>query len=76
MDSKDHISINPAVCGGKPTVRGTRVPVETVLGALAAGDSVDEVCQAYALTEEQVRACLAFAAHEIAEGTYLALPHR
>ena len=75
MDWQHHSLINPAVCGGRPAVRGTRVPVETVLGAFAAGDSVDEVCQAYTPTTDQVRACLAFAAHEIAEGTYIALPH-
>jgi uncharacterized protein (DUF433 family) len=73
VDWEGRIVIDPAVRGGQPVVRGTRVPVEAVLGALAAGDSTDAVCEAYALTQEDVRACLAFAAAEIAEARYHAL---
>ncbi|BDP42842.1 hypothetical protein DAETH_28110 [Deinococcus aetherius] len=36
------ISIDPEVNGGKPTVTGTRVSVQTVLGHLSAGDSVED----------------------------------
>ncbi len=74
MRWEDHIAIHPAVRGGQPVIRGTRVPVDVVLGALAAGERVEGLCAAYALTEEQVRACLALAAAEIAEGRYHAVP--
>ena len=68
MRWEDHIAIDPAVRGGQPVVRGTRVPVDVILGALAAGQPPEDLCQAYALGEEQIRDCLAFAADEIADG--------
>jgi len=48
---------------GKPCISGTRVDVATVVGALAAGDSIDTVAGAYALTPAQVRQALAYVAH-------------
>lgn len=55
------ISIDPAVCHGKPVIKGTRVLVSTVLGALAGGDSREEVERDYGITSEQVSAALQFA---------------
>ena len=75
MRWEEHIAIDPAVRGGQPVIRGTRVPVDVILGALAAGERTEDLCHAYGLCEEQVRACLAFAAAEIAEGRYHAVPH-
>ena len=56
------ISIDPAVCHGKPVIEGTRVLVSTVLGALAGGDSSAIVAEDYQLTLEQISAALQFAA--------------
>ncbi len=57
------IEVHPDVCNGRPVVRGTRIAVESVLGMLAAGDSIDEVLLAYpTLTRAQVLACLDHAA--------------
>jgi len=39
----ERIQIHPQVCHGKPVIRGTRVLVSTILGALAGGDSIEEV---------------------------------
>ena len=39
----ERIEVNPAVCHGKPVVRGTRVLVAQLLGALAGGDSIEDV---------------------------------
>jgi uncharacterized protein (DUF433 family) len=39
----DRIEINPEVMGGKPVVRGTRIPVETVLRKLGAGMTIDAI---------------------------------
>ena len=51
---------DPAVCFGKPTVRGTRIWVGLVLGLLADGLTVEEVLADYpSLSESDVRACLA-----------------
>ena len=72
---EDHIAIEPAVRGGQPVIRGTRVPVDVIGGAFAAGERTEDLCHAYALCEEQIRACLAFAAAEIAEGRYHAVRH-
>ena len=55
------ISIDPAVCHGKPVIQGTRVLVSTVLGALAGGDSREDVERDYAITSEQIAAALEFA---------------
>jgi uncharacterized protein (DUF433 family) len=57
------IERNPAVCGGEPVVRGTRVPLRTVLASLADGDSIDQIVQSFpTLTRELVTAVIAFAA--------------
>jgi len=76
MDWKDQIDINPQIKGGKPVIKGTRVPVEVLVGALAGGASLEEVAAAYAVTPEQVKASLAFAAEILAEESFLALPSR
>jgi uncharacterized protein (DUF433 family) len=59
----DEVEINADVCNGRPVVRGTRITVESVLGMLGAGDSIDDVLQAYpTLNRTQVLACLKHAA--------------
>ena len=63
MDYKKHIIRDPAICGGSPVVRGTRVTVRTVLASLAEGATVDQILRDFpTLTEEGVRAVIAFAA--------------
>ena len=63
----DRISQDPAVMVGKPVVRGTRIPVELVLGHLAVNPDVNELFAAYPhLTIEDVQACLAFARDAVA----------
>ena len=60
MESR--ISLSPNVCHGKPVIRGTRVLVASILGALAGGDSVEDILQDYPnITGEDVRAALSFA---------------
>ena len=63
MDYHQYIARDPAVCGGEPVVRGTRVLVRTILASLAEGARVDEILEDFpTLTEEGVRAVIAFAA--------------
>ena len=58
----DRIQLESAVCHGKPVVRGTRVFVANVVGAVAAGQSHAEILEDYpALTEAEIRACPEFA---------------
>jgi uncharacterized protein (DUF433 family) len=56
------IEINPKICHGKPVVRGTRVLVANILGALAGGDSIEEVLEDYpTINRDDVLAALGFA---------------
>jgi uncharacterized protein (DUF433 family) len=58
----DRIQIDPMICHGKPVIRGTRVPVSTILAALGAGDSIDTVLEDYPnLTRDDINAIFAFA---------------
>ena len=57
------ITLNPAVMGGKPCIRGLRVTVGTILGLLASGKSRERILQAYPYLEpEDIDAVLAYAA--------------
>jgi len=58
----DNITINPEICNGKPTIRGMRITVKTVLEYLAAGESVENILAAYpVLRKEDISAALQFA---------------
>jgi len=57
------ITIDPALCHGKPCVRGLRYPVETLLELLSSGMSIDEILADYEdLERDDLLAVLAFAA--------------
>ena len=60
---QDIITIEPGKRGGRPTIRGTRITVADVLGWLAAGMTYAQIIADYPeLTEDHLRACLAYAA--------------
>jgi uncharacterized protein (DUF433 family) len=61
------ITVDSEVRFGKPVKAGTRVPVAIVVGAVAAGDSLQEVVREYAITVEDVRAALSYAARRLEE---------
>lgn len=62
------IAVDPAVMGGKPVVRGTRITVEHIMRELAAGRSPDELLDLYPhLTAEGVRAACAYAAAQLSD---------
>lgn len=57
---------DPDILLGKPVVRGTRISVELILEKLAAGESIAQILEAHPrLTEEAIRAAMAFAARAI-----------
>lgn len=61
------ITIDPAIFGGKPIIRGRRLAVEHVLGMLAAGDDIETLLEGYPwLEREDVLACLTYA-HRLVE---------
>jgi uncharacterized protein (DUF433 family) len=71
--SDARISADPAVLGGKPCVKGTRITVELLLRKLAAGRSFGEILAAYPqLSEADIRAALAFAADYLQHESVLA----
>ena len=62
MPLTDRIVVDSKILTGKPVIRGTRVSVELVVGLLAAGWSQVQILDSYPhLTEEDIRACLAYA---------------
>jgi len=62
MAKHPRIVLDPDVLAGKPTIRGTRLTVEFVIGLLADGWSAGEIIANYpGLTHEDVLACLAYA---------------
>jgi len=72
----NRISINPDVCHGKPVIQGTRVQVSTILGALAGGDSIDDILEDYPnITRDDISAALSFASElsDFQEASYEAV---
>lgn len=68
MAYQDKIHRDPAICGGQPVIRGTRVLIRTLLGYLAHGSTIPEILAEFpSLTEEDVRAVVAFAAASASE---------
>lgn len=63
MNYQNHITIEPGKRGGRPCIRGMRIAVADVLGWLAAGMSHQKILDDYPeMTEDDIRACLAYAA--------------
>ncbi len=56
------ITVDPAIFGGKPNIRGLRIAVEHVLGMLAAGDTPEKLLAEYPFLEPaDIQACMAYA---------------
>ena len=47
MAAMDRIEVNPAICSGKPVIRGTRIMVRNILGMIAGGYTVDQIVTSY-----------------------------
>lgn len=63
MSTIDRITVDPAVCGGRPCIRNLRIRVKDVLDLLAAGATRDEILEDYPYLEpDDIRAVLEFAA--------------
>jgi len=68
MVLSDRIIVDCRILTGKPVVRGTRIAVELVVELLAAGWSHAQILASYPhLTEEDIRACLAYASELLRE---------
>jgi uncharacterized protein (DUF433 family) len=63
---RELITSDPAVMMGKPVIAGTRITVELILEKLGAGETVEQILAAHPrLSEEAIRAALAFAAQAL-----------
>jgi len=61
-DLLKRITVNPAIFGGKPIIRGRRLAVEHVLGMLAAGATPESLLEDYPFLDvDDIRACLVYA---------------
>ena len=75
IDWRTHIISDPQVLCGKPTLKGTRLSVQFVLDLLAAGWDREALRENYPnLTEERIRAVLAYAADTFREERFYLLP--
>jgi uncharacterized protein (DUF433 family) len=74
MTATDRVAIDPAICHGKPVIRGTRVPVTVVVGSLAGGMTFDEIAREYDLTAEDIKAALRFAGNLVEQKSFYPLP--
>ena len=64
----DRVEINSEIMGGKPVIRGTRIPVELILRKLGAGITTEAILADHPrLTQDDIRAAQAFAADYIAD---------
>lgn len=63
MNATDRITLDPAICHGKPCIRGLRYPVENLLELLAGGVSIEQILADYEdLERDDILAALSYAA--------------
>jgi uncharacterized protein (DUF433 family) len=74
MNEDNRIVIDPAICHGKPVIRGRRMPVSLVVGSLAGGMSYEQLRQEYDLTREDILAALKFVGQLADQESFHLLP--
>ena len=67
MEIAPRITIDEKIRFGKPVIKGTRVPVELVIGKLAGGMTYEEVMSEYDLSREDILAALDYAAKHLSD---------
>ncbi|MGH1363862.1 MAG: DUF433 domain-containing protein [Calditrichia bacterium] len=69
MTLEERITVDPQICNGKPTIRGKRITVQTILEYLSSGDTAEEILEQYpSLEAEDIFACLRFASNLMGRG--------
>ena len=74
MTDPTRIVLDPAICHGKPIIRGTRIPVTVVVGSLAGGMTFEEVQREYDVTANDIRAALRFVGELAEQKSFHPLP--
>ena len=64
---EERIIIDPEIRHGKPIIKGTRVPVDIILGSLVGGMEIEEIAKEYRIEKEDVFAAIEYAAKIIAK---------
>ena len=67
MEIAPGITVDERIRFGKPVIKGTRVPVDVVLGKLSGGMTYEEVMEEYEIAKEDILAALSYAAELVAE---------
>jgi uncharacterized protein (DUF433 family) len=74
VDWREHVTIDSELHHSDACIKGTRIPVTTIIGSLADGMTADEVIETYPqLTETQIQAALAYAADIMRQDFLLSL---
>jgi len=73
MEIAPRISLDEKIRFGKPVITGTRVPVELIIGKLAAGMTYEEVSNEYEITREDILAVLDYAAKTLSSEEIIAI---
>ncbi len=74
MAAPNRIVIDPAICRGKPVIRGTRVPMTVVVGSLAGGMTFEDVQREYDITADDSRSALRFVSELAEQESFHLLP--
>jgi len=64
---EERIIIDPEIRHGRPIIKGTRVPVDIILGSLVGGMEIEEIAKEYGIEKEDVFAAIEYAAKIIAK---------
>jgi uncharacterized protein (DUF433 family) len=76
MNWQERIIVDPSICHGKATIKGTRIMVSIILDNLAANISPDEILASYpSLSREDIQAAVAYAA-DLARERVILLPEK
>ena len=76
MNWQEHIVVDPSICHGKATIKGTRIMVSIILDNLAANINPDEILASYpSLSREDIQAAVAYAA-DLARERVILLPEK
>lgn len=67
MNFRDYITIQQDVLGGKPVIKGTRIPVDLIVAETGGGMPVEQLMNEYELTREQILAAFQYAAEVLRE---------
>ncbi len=70
-----HISSNPAILGGKPCIKNTRISVQILLEWIASGASTNDIIQKYPhLSDEAIKEAILYASHFMSNEIILEIP--